>query len=641
MEQKNWLTIDDLSKILLASPGAIRVRLHRNQSKIKTIYEIISTGRQLQISVESLIENKWITADQVKSLTVRQSVKMDPSSGNRLLVSSIVRKNFSNLTSLEEDLLSMVPQWRSMKRTELVQMLAQLLGVSRAWLYRDHSNDKRSDKDSAFTKLDTDQQLAVQGYLIKKHTPKLFVQACINDETLPDLSVRTWYRINSELKKVLHFENEFVTKGPIALRQSTPSILRDRTHLKPLEVIVGDYWRVDRIVKWVDGELVMPYLCVWIDWRTYKIVGYALAKTPNSLGVKTALFVCFTQFGIPQYAYMDNGKEFRAMRVSGSRLEEINTILRLDEVDDLVKQFEYKGIITGLGIKDINAIFKNPRAKIIERAFGRGGFTDWAKEFQDWTGAKYWQQPEWLKMNVTRYRSEKKVRNLINTEFTNRNTGEFFQFADYFDLAASIREYIERHNNRISSGHGMDEQSPNQIWEILSKQHTVRRVAASTIAFHFLEGSTKKVRRDGKIEFKRHFFYESSRLPLHRLEDVFIKYNPIDGFWFNRPDGLQHEFLPKSLLVFDAEGRFIDEALYCERAHPINEPNLPEMMKKQGDFQRQVRESVKSITSGESRPALPVVDTKSLTEEAKAALPDPAEEERKRKDENKYRNKFI
>jgi len=630
-----WITKKQLFVLLGRNKKWCDNLLARNPIIRKEVSD--RNGRHVEISLESLLEQKVITPVQAKSLTVRRS--LESSEGNQLMASSIVRKNFDNLSATETGLLDAIPEWRSMKRSDLVMMLAQLLGVSRAWLYRDHSNDRRVNKESAFMKLTVDQQQCVQSHLIKKNTPKLFVQACLDDESLPEISPRTWYRIHSELKKVLHFESEFVTKGPIALRQQTPAILRDRTHLKPLEVIVGDYWRVDRIVKWIDGELVMPHLCVWVDWRTYKIVGAALAKTPNSLGVKTALFTCFTQYGIPQYAYMDNGKEFKAMRVSGSRLEEVNTVLRLEDVDDLVKQMEYKGIITGLGIKDINAIFKNPRAKIIERAFGRGGFTDWAKEFGDWTGAKYWQQPEWLKMNINRYRSEKKVRNLINVEFTNKNTGEYFQFADYFDLAASIREYIERHNSRISTGHGMDERSPNQVWDILTAEHHIRRVAASTIAFHFLEGTMKTVRRDGKIEFKRHMFYESSRMPLHRLEKVFIKFNPIEGFWYNRPDGMQHEFLPKSLLVFDENGRFIDEALYSERTHPIHEPNLGERMKKQGDFQRQVRDSVKNLTSG--TPAIPVTDVKTLTEQVKQSLPDPVEEEKKSKDDNKYRNTFI
>ncbi len=639
MDLSSWITRTELQSALGVNSYWVYNLLKRNKS-IQSKKVVVGTGWEVRISLQSLIDQNILSEAQAIALTIGSASALQKTEGNRLLASSIIRKNFSALTDAEQDLMNAIQEWRTMGKSELVNILSAALGVSRSWLYRDHSTDRRSEKEGAFNRMTPEQQTVVQRYQISKHTPKLFVQACLDDLFLPELSPRTWYRIHSELKKALYFENEYTKKGPIGLRQQTPAILRDRTHLKPLEVIVGDYWRVDRIVKWIDGELVMPHLCVWIDWRTYKIVGYALAKTPNSLGVKTALFVCFTQHGIPQYAYMDNGKEFRAMRVSGSRLEEVNMVLRLDEVDDLVKQFEYKGIITGLGIKDINAIFKNPRAKIIERAFGRGGFTDWAKEFQDWTGAKYWQQPEWLKMNVNRYRSEKKVRSLTNVEFTNRNTGEFFKFADYFDLAASIREFVERHNNRISTGHGMDEQSPNQMWDLLTAQHTVRRVPASTIAFHFLEGSTKTVRRDGKIEFKRHMFYESPRLPLHRLETVFVKFNPIDGFWYNRPDGLQHEFLPNSLLVFDQDGKFIDEALYSERTHPIHEPNLAERMQRQGDFRKQVEESVKSIAEGK-QPALPVVDVKTATDTAKAALPDSAEEEKKAKNDNKYRNTFI
>lgn len=594
-----WITIAELAQLLNRTYEATKKIIYR--AKFTT--QIISTprGRQLQISVQSLLENNIITARQAEQLLLNKATAaataIQPSEGNRLLASSIVRKQFCNLTETEEEFLSAIPNWRELRRSEIVDILATQLHVSRAWLYRDHTNDKRKEKESAFLKLTPAQQQIVQQLLLKNHTRKAFVTLCMNNESLPDYSARTWYRIADELAKELHYEHLFVQQGPIALRQSTPAILRDRTHLRPLEVIVGDYWRVDRIVKWIDGELVMPYLCVWIDWRTYKIVGYALAKTPNSLGVKTALYVCFTRHGVPQYAYMDNGKEFRAARVSGSSIEEVNVKFSFDEVDDLVKQLEYKGIITGLGIRDINAIFKNPRAKIVERAFGRGGFTDWAKEFQDWTGAKYWQQPEWLKMNVNRYRSEKKVRTIENLEFVNKHTGEIFRFADYYDLAASIQEFIDRHNNRISTGYGMDEMSPNMLWEKLNANDTVRKIPAATIAFHFLEGTVKKVRSDGKIEFKKHFFYESSRLMQHRLKRVYVKYNPIDGFWFHRPDGAQHEFLPNSLLVFDESGKYIDEALYCQRAHPIAEEHLAERMKKQGEFQKNVRESVQSILS--------------------------------------------
>ncbi|WP_346286888.1 transposase domain-containing protein [Zoogloea sp.] len=614
--------------------------LLKRQKSIVRERVAVGSGWEVRISLQSLVEHGIVHDSQIVALSRRAAEQLKATEGNRLTASVIIRKDFNNLTASESGLLEQIPNWKEMKRTELVNLLAELLGVSRSWLYRDHSQDRRAVKDSAMTKMSFEQQTTVQQYILKYHSAKRFVQECINDEQLPELSPRTWYRVHAEMKKVLHFESEFVKKGPLALRQSTPAILRDRTHLKPLEVIVGDYWRVDRVVRWIDGELVMPYLCVWVDWRTYKIVGYALAKTPNSLGVKTALYTCFTRYGIPQYAYMDNGKEFKAMRVSGSRLEETNVVLRMDEVDDLVKQFEYRGIITGLGIKDINAIFKNPRAKIVERAFGRGGFTDWAKQFQDWTGAKYWQQPEWLKMNVNRYRSEKKNRGIVDQQFVNRFTGEIFQFAEYYDLAASIRQYIEEHNSRISTGYGMDEKSPNQIWELLTATHQVRRVPAATIAFHFLEGAVKKVRRDGKIEFRRNFFYESDRLPLHRLENVFVRFNPIDGFWFNRPDGLQHEFLPSSLLVFDESGNFIDEALYSERTHPIAEPTLQSRLQRQAAFGREVRQSVESINSGV--PVVPVVDTKSLPENATEAVKEIAdaqeETEQKKKRNNPYTN---
>lgn len=633
MTSQDWLTIEQFAQLTNRNYQSAKRWLNRRKwLDFRT--PVINGKRHLFVSAESLLLYQFITHDQLKEFTGIESIKMESNEGNQLLASSIVRKKFSQLTDGEIELLNTIPHWQEMQREEIVRIFIDRLKKSRAWFYRDHSKDGRKEKENALLKLNVDQLRIVDKLLVTCRLKKSFVESCQNSEHLPDLSERTWYRIYNQLNLQLANEVEYAKTGHLKMRSKIAPILRDKTVLNPLDVIVGDFWRVDFATKWVDGSLVRPSCAVWVDWRTHKIVGTALTRFPNSLGVKTSLLHCFLHHGIPLNAYIDNGKEYLAHRVYGTKVEEKLVRLDLAEVDDKLKVFEAKGFLPSMGINSKRALIRNPQAKIIERLFGRGGFTDYAKEFSNWIGENYWKTPEAVS------RAARKFRQGDEREFVDERTGEVIHFMDLGELSDAIRYFVHRHNERISNGFGMDGMSPNQLWDELVKANPPRRASVERIAYSFMEGKMLRVRGSGYIEFKKHFFFTNSQLMNMRGQDVHIRWNPIDGFWWNRGDERQFEFLPNSLFVYNQHAEYVCNATFVERNHPI-EADVSTVMKNKNGILKGISDNLGDILG--PKPA--VVDTKIVPTEAlqeaeeKRKLLKAKEEEDKKN--NSFRNTFI
>ncbi len=537
-------------------------------------------------------------------------------------IADAVCKRFGALEELSpseiESLDIVCAGWMRMKKEDIKKRVCSVCGVSRSWLGRPHKEDLRTKKEKAYEKMTSVQRDQVNTYKLKAHTTVSFVDKCKRDETLPRLSDRTWYRIANYLNTELQDELMLVHQGAITLRQNTEPNLRDRTYLAPLEVIIGDFTRIDRIIKWHDGTLVTPYLCVWSDWRTNAIVGAAITKHPNSLGVKTSLFDCFSKFGVCQTAFMDNGKEFKGYTVVGDSMEQINYKIDFeDDVERTIKDFTHKGFLPAMGVQWMRAIVKNPRSKPVERIFGRGGFTDWAKEFGDWVGSKYWEMPETIAKAITKYRQGK--------AFIEPLSGKTIYFSDLLSLAATVNEFINHHNTRPSDGFGMDKKAPLQIWNELVLETPPRKANVHDLGFHFLDGDTRKVRGSSHIEFKKHFFYRSDALWNHRLETVYYRYNPVDGYWWTRGDKKQFEFMPNSLLIYDMEGKYLCEAVPVERLHPTKALNISATIRKQNETARDAKDHVRHLLRSpddvndllaSSNPSVPPVELVEAMKEA-------------------------
>lgn len=570
---------------------------------------------------------RMISIESLRSSGLLRHGYVENSEGNRLLASSIIRKSFDRLSQSEEELLIKIdPLWQQSTQTKVIEAFCSLFGVSRAWLYRDHSADRHLEKSDTWNEMGAGQKEVVVKIFTSHRNRRVFIEDCMSRENLPVVSERTWYRIAQKLSRDYQDELLLMRKGQVALRQATEPILRDRTHLKPLEVIVGDSTPSDLPAIWINGEVVRPAITFWVDMRTDMIVGRAIGLYDNSLTIKTALFDCLIHYGVPSICYMDNGKPFKAARIVGHKYEEMDVrISWADDVESDLRKFETKGVLPALGIRRLHAIRKNPRAKTVERVFGRGGLSDWMKNYSDYLGNNYWNRPEGVQQAIVEHRKARK-HGAKGGILINKKTGEVIQIRTIEELAWILDRFIEWHNNRTSEGFGMDGKSPLEIYQALTQKDPPKKIDALKLAWSFLEGPDRPKhisRTTGHILFKKDIFYRADKFWNHRGEDVLLKYNPLDRKWWHRADGNQHEYVPREIYVYDIKGIFIDIAHMVERAMPIDDPNIADRLAMTQRTYHEAVESVKELRANGNTPLNPlsrgdlatVVNVNTMTEE--------------------------
>jgi hypothetical protein len=102
-----------------------------------------------------------------------------------------------------------------------------------------------------------------------------------------------------------------------------PSIHRDYTLYKPMDIIVGDYMTQDFMLR-VKDKVWRAKVVAFMDMRSRLIVGWDLQLTANSTGVAAALQRCFDTYGLPGAIYFDNGREFKNYWLCGNEWKREN-----------------------------------------------------------------------------------------------------------------------------------------------------------------------------------------------------------------------------------------------------------------------------------------------------------------------------
>lgn len=167
---------------------------------------------------------------------------------------------------------------------------------------------------------------------------------------------------------------------------------RDTSGLQVMQIVMGDEHTFDCWVSYKQPNgvvaAVRPKLVAWVDMRSRMILGDVMCKDANSDILKHSLLkLVYHDAGcVPQYIYIDNGKDYTAETMTGykrkSRRKEKQEDKMAGYFDDMARGF-YKGI--GI-IDDHEALPYQPWSKgQIERFFGSvcSGFTKW---FSSYTG---------------------------------------------------------------------------------------------------------------------------------------------------------------------------------------------------------------------------------------------------------------
>ncbi|MEM7046965.1 MAG: transposase domain-containing protein [Pseudomonadota bacterium] len=173
--------------------------------------------------------------------------------------------------------------------------------------------------------------------------------------------------------------------GVDALRRLYPYQDRDRASLHALEGINADGWKADVMVRWPDGKTSRPHVVMIQDLHSGKLLAWRVDRDLTATAVRLAFYDLFRYHGIPDFAVLDNGREFAAKMITGGQ----PTRFRFQtKPDDLL------GILTALNIKVHWTTPGSGQSKPIERAFGIGGLADDFAKHPAFAGAYTGNSPE-------------------------------------------------------------------------------------------------------------------------------------------------------------------------------------------------------------------------------------------------------
>ena len=207
----------------------------------------------------------------------------------------------------------------------------------------------------------------------------------------------------------------------------------------------SDHKQLDIVVrtrKKKDGswEVARPWITGIIDSATNVLVSYVLSLNPNSdcIAEAFARACAFTvdtpYYGIPDYFYIDNGKDYRSKRMKGLPNSETEHLY-------LNKEFGESGMLSWLGIKVIHALPYRGCSKTIESIWGTID-DEWIRPLPGYCGPKPDERPFILKQQIK-----------------DGDIYTFEQFADYF--ADTI--YPEYNNFSVTN------EAPNVLYKKLPK----------------------------------------------------------------------------------------------------------------------------------------------------------------------------
>lgn len=137
--------------------------------------------------------------------------------------------------------------------------------------------------------------------------------------------------------------------GKKALADKMPYMQRDKSGLHTNHIWVSDHHRADVFVRNSSGKVVRPWITVFTDAKSTKVVAcIARDADPNATVIKQALRIGISEYGIPEEIYTDNGKDYTSKELDP---DNINSVLNI------------------LGINVIHALPYHGQAKPVERFF--------------------------------------------------------------------------------------------------------------------------------------------------------------------------------------------------------------------------------------------------------------------------------
>ncbi|MEX0971494.1 MAG: transposase domain-containing protein [Paracoccaceae bacterium] len=331
------------------------------------------------------------------------------------------------------------------------------------------------------------------------------------------------YAVKRKLaREVPEREQILARKGAKAAKGLFPAQERDRSDLHALEGVNADGHTLDVWVKWHDGEVIRPVATMIADIYSNKFLAWRIDKSESATAVRLAFHDLFRDWGIPDWALLDNGRAFASKQISGGQKTRFRFKVNPDENE---------GILTALGIRVHWATPYSGQSKPIERNFR--SVCDYIAKAPQFAGAYAGNSPT----NKPGYTHDPRSKAV-----------PFDDFMAVFD--AGIHAYNARDGRRSAVCDG--KLSFDAAFAASYADVPIRKALPAQLSMAMLTATKVTARKpSGEVHLLGNRYW-SPFLNQHIGQQLTLRFDP--------------DNLTVPVLVYDAEGRFIGEAAALEVA---------------------------------------------------------------------------
>ncbi|HAS78841.1 MAG TPA: hypothetical protein DCS38_03885 [Ruminococcus sp.] len=320
----------------------------------------------------------------------------------------------------------------------------------------------------------------------------------INPETAAKMpSVDTFRR---KVKTIPFAVLEYTRNGEKAMKDHClPYAQRQKDSIQANDIWVMDNYTFDILCKNEDGvtETKRFYLTGVLDAQSGVFVGWNISDSPDSQSTLIALRNAMLRYGIPDWLYFDNGREFTAKDITGDKGARAMSDIPIPP-----------SILSRLGINVKFAIVHNAQAKAIERAHNTFK-NQFCRNFMGWCGGNILERRESLKRHIKN--------GVIETEHELREL--FRQYADFVYNVQNWAGEEKKYKNM----------SRIDVWNASMEQRGIRMADSDTLNLLMMRtDGYQKIKRDGVFITVQgtHLWYYDESTYLHINEEVCVRYDP-------------------------------------------------------------------------------------------------------------------
>ncbi len=283
----------------------------------------------------------------------------------------------------------------------------------------------------------------------------------------------------------------YARQGEDALKALYPAQERDRSCFHAMEAVCADGHRFDVFVRWPDGDVGRPMGLFWQDLFSGKLLAYRVDKTENADAIRLSLGDLVEEHGVPEHAYLDNGRGFASKWLTGGMTFRHRFKVKRDEPAGLLK------------VLGVNVHWTTPyhgQAKPIERAFR--DLCEYVAKHPAMSGAYTGNRPDAKPANY------------------GKRAVELHEFLQVLEQEVRAHNAREGRRTRVAAGRSFD-----AVFADSYSRAGTRTITADQRRLFLLAAEGLRLRRDGSVSLMGNRYW-SEAIARFAGEPVVVRFDP-------------------------------------------------------------------------------------------------------------------